>query len=48
MTEQDKMQSLYMIIYDYWNGESKNLSINIVNLLSLFREKYKDYNGLIN
>ena len=35
-------------IYDYGNGESKKLSINIVNLLSLFREKYKDYNGLIN
>lgn len=35
-------------IYDYGNGKSKKLSINIVNLLSLFREKYKDYNGLIN
>ena len=35
-------------IYDYGNGESKKLSINIVNLLSLFREKYKDYNDLIN
>ena len=30
-------------IYDYGNGESKKLSINIVSLLSLFREKYKDW-----
>ena len=30
-------------IYDYGNGESKKLSINIVDLLSLFSEKYKDW-----
>ncbi|EJZ71113.1 hypothetical protein [Lachnoanaerobaculum sp. OBRC5-5] len=30
-------------IYDYGNGESKKLSINIVELLSLFSENYKDW-----
>jgi len=30
-------------IYDYGNGESKKLSINIVDLLSLFSENYKDW-----
>ena len=30
-------------IYDHGNGESKKLSINIVDLLSLFSEKYKDW-----
>ena len=30
-------------IYDYRNGESKKLSINIVDLLSLFSENYKDW-----
>nr|WP_315052464.1 hypothetical protein [uncultured Lachnoanaerobaculum sp.] len=30
-------------IYDYGDGEIKKISINIVSLLSLFREKYKDW-----
>ena len=30
-------------IYDYGDGKIKKLSINIVSLLSLFREKYKDW-----
>ena len=30
-------------IYDYGNGESKKLSINIVYLLSLFSENYRDW-----
>ena len=30
-------------IYDYGNGKSKKLSINIVDLLSLFSENYKDW-----
>ena len=30
-------------IYDYGNGESKKLSINIVDLLSLFSENYRDW-----
>ena len=30
-------------IYDYGDGENKKISINIVSLLSLFREKYKDW-----
>ena len=30
-------------IYDYGDGKNKKLSINIVSLLSLFREKYKDW-----
>ena len=30
-------------IYDYGNGERKKLSINIVDLLSLFSENYKDW-----
>ena len=30
-------------IYDYGNGESKKLSINIISLLSLFGDKYKDW-----
>ena len=30
-------------IYDYGNGESKKISINIVELLSLFSENYKDW-----
>ena len=30
-------------IYDYGNGESKKLSTNIVDLLSLFSENYKDW-----
>ena len=30
-------------IYDYGDGKIKKLSINIVSLLSLFREKYKEW-----
>ena len=30
-------------IYDYGDGKNKKLSINIVSLLSLFREKYKEW-----
>ena len=30
-------------IYDYGNGEIKKLPINIVELLSLFSENYKDW-----
>ena len=30
-------------IYDYGDRKIKKLSINIVSLLSLFREKYKDW-----
>lgn len=30
-------------IYDYGNGKSKKLSINVVDLLSLFSENYKDW-----
>ena len=30
-------------IYDYGNGESKKLSINIVDLLSLLSENYRDW-----
>ena len=30
-------------IYDYGDGEIKKISINIVSLLSLFRDKYKDW-----
>ena len=30
-------------IYDYGNGESKKLSINIVDLLSLISENYRDW-----
>ena len=29
-------------IYDYWNGESKEISENVISLLYLFRKKYKD------
>ncbi|EJZ71112.1 hypothetical protein HMPREF1135_00348 [Lachnoanaerobaculum sp. OBRC5-5] len=29
-------------IYDYGNGESKEVSENVISLLYLFRKKYKD------
>ena len=29
-------------IYDYGNGESKEISENVISLLYLFRKKYKD------
>ena len=29
-------------IYDYENGESKEISENVISLLYLFRKKYKD------
>ena len=37
-TEQDAK-----FIYDYGNGENKEISINGISLLELFREKYKDW-----
>ena len=39
----DRTDRAGKFIYDYGNGESKKLSINIVDLLSLFSENYKDW-----
>ena len=39
----DRIGQDAQFIYDYGNGESKKLSINIVELLSLFSENYKDW-----
>ena len=39
----DRTDRAGKFIYDYGNGKSKKLSINIVDLLSLFSENYKDW-----
>ena len=39
----DRTDGAGKFIYDYGNGKSKKLSINIVDLLSLFSENYKDW-----
>ena len=30
-------------IYDYGNGEIKEISINIISLFDLFKDKYKEW-----
>lgn len=37
-TEQDAR-----FIYDYGNGENKELSVNVISLFNLFKDKYKDW-----
>ena len=38
----DRTDRAGKFIYDYGNGESKEISENVISLLYLFRKKYKD------